>query len=125
MIGPQSRQTRCRWSLVGRGVVRRRAVPEVGVGDQPELLEQLQRAVDGGDVDAAGVRCTAAQISSGVPCRARYRLQHELALRRQPVALRPQRGLQVGRRRCSVPCQARRSLAEMCGCSGWSTAAMS
>src|SRR6201996_44130 len=30
------------------------AVPEVGVGHHAQLFEQLQRAVDGGDVDAAG-----------------------------------------------------------------------
>ena len=39
------------------------------MGDQAELLEQLQRAVDGGEVDPGpAVRCTSAQISSGVPC---------------------------------------------------------
>src|ERR1700759_252629 len=30
------------------------AVPEVGVADHAQLFQQLQRAVDGGDVDAAG-----------------------------------------------------------------------
>ena len=37
--------------VLGRPVGRR-AVPEVGVPHQAELLEQLERAVDGGDVDA-------------------------------------------------------------------------
>ena len=38
-------------------VVGRRAVPEVGVADQAQLLQQLQRPVDGGDVDAATRSC--------------------------------------------------------------------
>ena len=44
------------------------AVPEVRVGDQAQLLQQFQRAVDGGDVTPLAVCCTSAQISSGLAC---------------------------------------------------------
>ena len=41
--------------VVGHRVVGRRAVAEVGVADQAELLEHLERAVDRRDVDRRGV----------------------------------------------------------------------
>ena len=70
--------------VLGRAVGRR-AVAEVGVPDEAELLEQLERAVDGGDVDAGHrladlLRRGVAELAHGG--------QHLLALRRdaQPAA---------------------------------------
>ena len=77
--------------VVIRGVVRRRAVAEVGVRDEAELFEQFERPVDGGDVDAAGGRTypLGDLVRRGVPERGAG-LEDELALRRQPVSPRPQ-----------------------------------
>ena len=47
---PQFRHTRWKCSWPRDGVVRRGPVAEVRVADQPELLEHLERAVDGRDV---------------------------------------------------------------------------
>lgn len=61
--------------------VGRRTVPEMGMSDEPDLLEQFQRAVDGGDVDALDRftdllgRCVP-EPANGV--------QHLLALRSRP-----------------------------------------
>jgi hypothetical protein len=40
-----------RFALVGSQVVRGRAVADVHVGDDPEVGQRLERAVDGGPVD--------------------------------------------------------------------------
>ena len=78
-------------------VVRRRAVPEMGMADQPELLQQLQRPVDGGDVDPRRrpphlhEDVVGGRVLKGV-----HGFEHELALRRQPVAALPQVALPVG-----------------------------
>src|SRR6266511_5499868 len=82
--------------ILGR-VVRRGAVVKVGVPDQAELLEQLQGAVDRGDVDR---RCGALHLG-GQPVRRRvaqpaHRVQHELALRGQAVAPCAQFALELG-----------------------------
>lgn len=73
------------------GVVRGGAVAEVGMGDQPELLQQLEGAVDGRDVDASRplpyVRADG--IGRGVHQIA-YGFEDELALRGQPIAVCPQ-----------------------------------
>ena len=76
---------------VGGQVVGRRPVMEVGVGDHADVLEQLERAVDGGDVDAAGgLLDLGADLFRGRVVELRHRFQHELALRRHPVAAGPQ-----------------------------------
>ena len=55
--------------VLADGVVGRRAVRQVRVGDQAELLEQLQRAVDGGDVDPGGrPRAPRRAPAPGVAC---------------------------------------------------------
>ena len=73
--------------VVGGDRVGRGAVPEVGVADQAELLEQLEGPVDGRDVDPGRrlahrrddlVRRGVAELADG--------LEHQLPLRRQPVA---------------------------------------
>ena len=51
--------------LLGVG---RRAVPEVRVPHQADPLQQVQRAVDGGDVHRRRRGCTSVQICSGVAC---------------------------------------------------------
>src|SRR5581483_10038465 len=72
---------------VGGQVVRGRAVPEVGVRDHADLLEQLERAVNGRDVDAArGLLDLSADLLRGRVTEPRHRLQDELALRGHPVA---------------------------------------
>src|SRR5258708_17519071 len=72
-------------------VVRGRAVIEVVVSDQPEVVEQFQRPVDRRDVDAAGRLLDGGRdlLGSGVVELA-DRLQHELPLRRDAVAPGPQ-----------------------------------
>src|SRR5258708_805627 len=71
-------------------VVRGRAVIEVVVSDQPEVVEQFQRPVDRRDVDAAGRLLDGGRdlLGSGVVELA-DRLQHELPLRRDAVAPGP------------------------------------
>ena len=72
---------------VGGQVVGGRPVVQVGVGDHADLLEQFERAVDGGDVDAArGLLDLGADLLRGRVIEPRHRLQDELALRRHPVA---------------------------------------
>jgi hypothetical protein len=76
---------------VGGQVVGRRPVPEVGVGDHADLLEQLERAVDGRDVDPArGLLDLGADLLRGGVIEPRHRLQDELTLRCHPVAAGPQ-----------------------------------
>ena len=78
--------------VVGDRVVRRRAVAEVRVPDQAELLEDLERAVDGGDVDRRGLLAHPRQhLVGGGVAEGVDRAQDQLALRGQPVALLPQR----------------------------------
>src|SRR6185437_758775 len=76
---------------LGRQVVARRPMPEMGMRDQAELFEQLQRPVDGGDVHPAGglLDVGADLLGSGV-LQLGHRLQHQLALWGDPVAARPQ-----------------------------------
>ena len=70
---------------------RRRPVPEVGVPDEPQLFEQVQRAVHGRDVHPD---CFELDRGQDLMTNLRDRLQDELTLRRQPVALGAQLGLQ-------------------------------
>ena len=74
--------------VTGDGV-RRCSVPEVRVLHEPELLEQLERSVDGGDVDPAGRPAYPFRdlVGSGVTER-RDCFEHELALRGQAVSAR-------------------------------------
>jgi hypothetical protein len=76
--------------VLGR-VVGRRSVAQVGVSDQSELFEKLERPIDRRDVDATG-RTTypfGDLVRRGMTQR-RHCLEHELALRGQPVAARTQ-----------------------------------
>src|SRR5215469_3091868 len=77
-----------------REMVAGRAVPEVGVGDQAELLEQLERAVDRGEVHAPRrlVHLGADLLGRGV-MQPGDGLQDELALWGNAVAAGPQRGV--------------------------------
>ncbi len=77
-------------------MVRRRPVAQVRVPHQAELLQQLQRPVDRGLVDRPGplahvrqhlVRGRVTELLDGV--------EHQLALRGEPVALRAQGRLPV------------------------------
>ena len=72
---------------LARRVIGRRAVPEVGVVDQAELLEQLEGPVDGRNVDAAGHLANLGDdvLGGGVP-ELRDSLQDELALGGEPVS---------------------------------------
>ena len=68
-------------------VIDGRTVPEVGVGDHPDLLEQFERPVDGGDVDPARRPLhLGADLLRGRVIESCHRLEHELALWRNPVA---------------------------------------
>jgi 4-amino-4-deoxychorismate lyase len=78
--------------VLGRPV-RRGPMTEVGVPDEPDLLQQLQRPVDGGDVDA--VHALADALRGGV-AEGAHRGQHLLALRGQPQAAGPQLVGEVG-----------------------------
>src|SRR3954465_8974405 len=76
------------------GVVGRRAVAEMGVGDEAELLEQLERAIDGRDVDAAGgAAYPLGDLVGGGVAERGDGLEDELALRGEPVAARAEAGL--------------------------------
>src|SRR2546421_3363831 len=78
-------------------VVRGRAVPQMRVADQPQLLKQLQRAVDGRDVDAArGTPHLAEDVVGGGVFQGIDGFEHQLALRRQPVAALTQLLLPIG-----------------------------
>ena len=67
--------------LLADGVIRGRAVGQVRVGHQAEFLEQLQRAVDGGDVDAGGgLRHLEVHLVGRGVAKAVHRLEHELTL---------------------------------------------
>ena len=72
-------------------VIRRRAVVQVGVGDEAEAVEQLERPVDRGDVDALGGLLDAGRdLFRGRVVELGDRLEDELALRGDPVAAGPQ-----------------------------------
>ena len=76
---------------LGGQVVPGRAVPEVGVGHQAELFEQFQRAVDGGNVHAAGglLHVGPDFLGRGV-LQLGDRREDQLALWRDAVATGPQ-----------------------------------
>jgi hypothetical protein len=80
-----------------RDVVGGRAVAEVRVGHQGEFLEKVERAVHGGHVHAAGDLAHVIDdlFGGGVP-KCRDGLEHELALRGEPITLRPQPALPLG-----------------------------
>src|SRR4051812_37719362 len=67
--------------------VRRRAVTEMGVLDQSELLEQFERPVNGRDVHSGGsaTNCPRDVLRRAVPEFADS-LEDHLPLRRQPIA---------------------------------------
>jgi hypothetical protein len=69
---------------------------EMGVGDEPELLEQLECSVDGRDVDRSDRLPHFRQdlVRRGVPERLNC-LEDQLPLRRQPVAPSPEHALPV------------------------------
>ena len=79
--------------ILTRRVIGRRPVRQVGVVDQAELLEQLEGAVDGGDVDAGdpladrGVHLLRRGVTELV-----HSLEDQLALRREPQAALPEHG---------------------------------
>src|SRR5690606_28201155 len=65
--------------------------------DQAELLQKLQRAVDGGDVHARrGLAHFDEDVVGGRVLQGVHGFEHELALRRQPVAALPEVALPVG-----------------------------
>src|SRR4051794_12571051 len=78
--------------------VRRRAVTEVRVLDEPELLEELQRAVDGRDVHGRGgtTNCARDLLRRAVT-ELPDSLEHELSLGRRAVAAGTKRRLPVVR----------------------------
>lgn len=70
-----------------RVVVRRGSVRQVGVGDQVELLEQLERAIDGGDVHTRGLLAHGVVYLFGRGmAEPAHRVEDQLALRGQPQA---------------------------------------
>jgi hypothetical protein len=72
-------------------VVGRRAVVQVRVGDKAEVVQELEGAVDRRDVDASGGFLDACRdLLRRRVVEVGYRLKDELALRRDPVAARPQ-----------------------------------
>ena len=93
--------------LLGRRVVGRSAVIEMGMGDETELLEELEVAVDGRDVDrmSSGTDFDA-DVFRGRVTEPRDRFQDELALRGQPIATLAQLGLPVGGRSACATCGA-------------------
>ena len=72
-----------------------RAVPEVGVADQADPLEQVERAVDRGDVHrrCRGLHVGADPLRGGVPERA-HGVEHQLPLRGHPEPALVQRAAQ-------------------------------
>lgn len=76
---------------VVRDVIRRCAVAQVGVRNESELFEQIERAVDGGDVDAGRSFAHFGDdlIGSGMP-ETGDGFKDELPLRSEAVAPRPQ-----------------------------------
>jgi len=85
--------------LVGR--VGGRAVAEVGVVDQTDAVEQVERAVDRGDVDRGrGLLHLRADLLGGGVAERAHRVEHELPLRRHPQAALVQR---VPQRRVHTP----------------------
>src|SRR5262249_40515991 len=68
------------------------AVPEVGVRDKPDLLEQLEGPVDGRKVDSdGGLLDLGVDLFRAGMLEPGDGLQHKLALRSNPVAPGPQR----------------------------------
>ncbi len=67
--------------LLADGVIRGRAVGQVGMGHEAEFLEQLQGAVDRGDVDTGGgLRHLEVDLVGRGVAKAVHRLEHELTL---------------------------------------------
>src|SRR5690606_24053829 len=86
-------------NVVGFGgrVVRRRAVAEMRVAHQTELLQQLETPVHGREVDALrGLAHLGQDVVRGRMVETLNRLENQLALRRQAVAARPQVVAPVG-----------------------------
>ena len=102
----------------GRGVVRGCAMAEVGVLDEAELFEELERPIDRRDVDRGRPLLDPGEgfFRSGMP-ELGHRVEHELALRRDAVALGPQRLLQLhpASLGASGDLQDRVRRAQMCG----------
>ena len=64
---------------------------EVGVADQAEVLEQLEGAIDGGDVDARGAfPHGVVDLLGGGVAQLVHRLQDQLALRGEPQTALPE-----------------------------------
>jgi len=83
--------------LMRLGGVARRAVPEMGMPDEIETFEQVQRAVDRGDVDGGGIALDvrADPLWGGVH-ELVYGVEHELALGGHPHPPVVQRSAQGG-----------------------------
>src|SRR5919112_6879726 len=102
----------------------------MGVVDQAELFEQLERAVDGSDVDAGGALAHVVVHRFGRRmAQLVHRLQDQLALRGEPqTALPEHRGEGRGGHLTSIVLLAqpptRRSRADRCGSIPWPWAAM-
>lgn len=79
--------------VLGRPVGRC-AVTEVRVPDEPDLLEQFERAVDGRDVDVVD---RLADLLGSCVAEGAHRSQHLLALRRHAQAAGPQARGQIQR----------------------------
>ena len=76
---------------LGGQMVPGRAVPEVGVGHQAELFEQLKRTVDGGDIHAAcGLLYVGPDFLGRGVLQLGDRREDQLALWRHAVATGPQ-----------------------------------
>ena len=79
-----------------RVMVGRRAMTEVRMTDKAKLFKQLERSIDGRDVDSADCLPDLCQdllrrrMPEGLHC-----LEHQLPLRRQPVASRPEHALPI------------------------------
>ena len=72
--------------VIGRG-----AVTQMGVGDERQLFEQIERAINGRDVDAVRGFAHPRQdvVGCGMP-KGGDRLEHQLPLRSEPVTPRAQ-----------------------------------
>ena len=77
--------------VLARAVVGGGPVGQMGVADQAQFLEQLEGAVDGGDVDAGGAFPDGVVdlLGSGV-AQLVHGFQDQLALRSQPQAALPE-----------------------------------
>ena len=93
---PQSRQIRWTCSGCSGGVVGRSAVAQVRVLDEPDLLEQLQRAVDRRDVHARrAFDDPGMDVLGRCVTEIGHRFEDELTLGGQPEAARSQLRLQL------------------------------